>query len=343
MAPSDLPIVLYRYEESPYARNIAWYLTLRKIPFSICNQPRIMPRPDIALLGIKYRRIPILSIGSDVYLDTRLMLSKLESLFPPSPAHPSLSPSTPESAALTHLLSYRIVEGGLFFASVPCFPSGMFDDAAFQKDRADLLGIDPESAAKGPLGSKTRGGQRPAARNEVRTYMHWLEEGLLAERDWVLGGSGPSVADIWAIWIPMWLRQVPGTLPAGKEECPKVWAWFERFDAAIAAREAERGPLPTLDGAEAAKLVTASALAEGTERDTVAQDDPVVQAEGLQKGMRVAVWPSDYGFTRQDRGTLVKVDEEEFVIEAQGEYGNIRLHAPRRGYKIGKETTSSKM
>lgn len=37
-----------------------------------------MPRPDLELLGINHRRIPVLAIGRDVYLDTRLILSKLD-------------------------------------------------------------------------------------------------------------------------------------------------------------------------------------------------------------------------------------------------------------------------
>ncbi|KAI3342323.1 hypothetical protein F4824DRAFT_445767 [Ustulina deusta] len=37
MLPSpDLPIVLYHYDASPYARRLVWYLTLRKIPYSQC-------------------------------------------------------------------------------------------------------------------------------------------------------------------------------------------------------------------------------------------------------------------------------------------------------------------
>lgn len=44
------------------------------------NQPPVMPRPDAARLGIGYRRIPILAISRDIYLDTRLQLQKLEKL-----------------------------------------------------------------------------------------------------------------------------------------------------------------------------------------------------------------------------------------------------------------------
>ena len=38
-----------------------------------------LPRPEVMdMLGIKYRRIPILAIGNDVYCDTSLIASALE-------------------------------------------------------------------------------------------------------------------------------------------------------------------------------------------------------------------------------------------------------------------------
>ncbi|KAJ8119985.1 hypothetical protein ONZ43_g3191 [Nemania bipapillata] len=106
-SPPNLPIVLYHYDLSPYGKRVVWYLHLRKIPYSQCIQPRIMPRPDVSLLGVSYRRIPLLSIGRDVYLDTRLILQKLDALYPPSAAHPGISGTSPEHAALEHLLSAR--------------------------------------------------------------------------------------------------------------------------------------------------------------------------------------------------------------------------------------------
>lgn len=41
-----------------------------------------MPRPDLTALGVGYRRIPVVAIGRDIYHDTRLVLRKLEVLFP---------------------------------------------------------------------------------------------------------------------------------------------------------------------------------------------------------------------------------------------------------------------
>ena len=73
-----------------------------------------MPRPDLARLGIAYRRIPVLAIGRDVYLDSRLILQKLEGLYPPSEAHPSLAARTGEHVAIERLFSRVSTDGGLF-------------------------------------------------------------------------------------------------------------------------------------------------------------------------------------------------------------------------------------
>jgi glutathione S-transferase len=60
-----------------------------------------MPRPNLALVPVAYRRIPVLAIGRDVYLDSRLILRKLETLFP-SRRH--LDATTPQEAFITGLL-----------------------------------------------------------------------------------------------------------------------------------------------------------------------------------------------------------------------------------------------
>lgn len=75
-------IVFFHYQFSPFARKVIWYLTLRGIDYAECLQPVYLPREDIDALGVKYRRIPIMSIGRDIYCDTRLILQKLEEKFP---------------------------------------------------------------------------------------------------------------------------------------------------------------------------------------------------------------------------------------------------------------------
>ena len=55
--------------------------------------PNVLPRPMLSdLLGISYRRIPVLAIGNDVYCDTNLISSALERRFPASQGHKTLFP-----------------------------------------------------------------------------------------------------------------------------------------------------------------------------------------------------------------------------------------------------------
>ena len=63
-------------------------------------QPVYLPREDIDALGVKYRRIPIMSIGRDIYCDTRLILQKLEEKFPSG----ALGTSQPDQKAVEKLL-----------------------------------------------------------------------------------------------------------------------------------------------------------------------------------------------------------------------------------------------
>jgi hypothetical protein len=51
------------------------------------------PRPELSEeLGIPYRRIPVLAIGRDVFIDTSLISTALEKYFPESKGHPTIFP-----------------------------------------------------------------------------------------------------------------------------------------------------------------------------------------------------------------------------------------------------------
>ena len=110
-----------------------------------------MPRPDIHRLGVKYRRIPILTIGRDVYLDTRHILTKLSEL-PPGRENARLSiATTPEQRALQHLLNVYIMDTGFsrLVIQLVLFSHKGSADPAFVKDRSELVGstafFSPES------------------------------------------------------------------------------------------------------------------------------------------------------------------------------------------------------
>jgi glutathione S-transferase len=168
-----------------YCKSIPYELTIGKL------QPIIMPRPDLKAIGVEYRRIPIMAIGRDIYHDTRLILQKLESLFPASAAHPSISASGPEAQAIERLLEFWAVDAGIFNRACQLIPanSPMMNDKSFTDDRSQFSGR--------PWIKDAILSMRPEAVVDLKGTIGLLEETLLADgRNWVLKTEGPSLADI---------------------------------------------------------------------------------------------------------------------------------------------------
>lgn len=186
MAPHN-DIVLFHYQFSPFAKRVVWYLTLRGIEYAQCLQPVYLPREDINALGVKYRRIPIMSIGRDIYCDTRLILQKLEEKFP----NGTLGASQPEQKAIEKLLESWTVDGGMFTRAAQTIPSEMplLKDPKFTKDREDYSGRSWSQQDVKDL--------QPEGITHVRDGFEFLEKGLLADgRQWILKTEKPSLADI---------------------------------------------------------------------------------------------------------------------------------------------------
>lgn len=284
-----------------------------------------MPRPDISRLGISYRRIPILSIGKDVYLDTRLQLIKLEALDIPNPP---LSASQPDQRAIQRLLSTLMTDAGVFGWAASLLPSDLplLKNPTFQKDRAEFFGSQPKPDPK------------HVALREVASVFHFLETTLLADgREWILKTSSPSLADIEAVWPLHWMAGIPGALPKdkfGPEVYPLVYAWIQRFDGAVSRAKKALGKPKTLTGEEAESVILESKYNEG-EGGVDAEDFEVVKT-GLRKGDEITVGPTDFGAVRRDVGRLVALTAEEVVYETRGEKGAVRVHAPRHGFRIRK-------
>ncbi|KAF4633053.1 hypothetical protein G7Y89_g5077 [Cudoniella acicularis] len=101
----------------------------------------MMPRPEILVMGTNYRRIPILPIGRDIYNDTRLILTKLESLYLPSSSHPAISASsntsTAEHKSLEKLFKSWVIDAGMFTRVGQLIPTNML----LLRDENDLTGL----------------------------------------------------------------------------------------------------------------------------------------------------------------------------------------------------------
>ena len=146
-----------------------------------------MPRPDLAFLNIHYRRIPILAIGRDIYLDTRLILRTLESL--PDIASRRLGAVKGADGFVEKLLEKYMIEGPVFSMVAGLVPVEVAAEPTFNKDRQGMMGREwsKEELEDG----------RGECLNYVRNMFSFFEGTIFEDgREWVLGSEGPMLADI---------------------------------------------------------------------------------------------------------------------------------------------------
>lgn len=149
-------------------------------------QPPTLPRPDVKALGVSYRRIPIVAIGKDIYSDSRLILHKLEKLFPDG----AMGASEPDQRAVERLLEKWTIDS-VFGRAATLIPPELplLQDPKFAADREDFSGRSWKANDLARL--------RPEALAHVRDAFQLMESTLLADgRDWILKTSKPSLADI---------------------------------------------------------------------------------------------------------------------------------------------------
>lgn len=90
-----------------------------------------LPRPELSdMLGVGYRRIPILAIGNDVYCDTALISNALERAFGPSQGFPTLYPKRKDGGkadtGMVKALTTFYVDRPLFSLATQCLPYDKF-------------------------------------------------------------------------------------------------------------------------------------------------------------------------------------------------------------------------
>ena len=128
-----------------------------------------------------------MSIGRDIYCDSRLILQKLEERFPEG----ALGASQPDQRAIEKLLQKWCIDGGVFARAAQLIPPEipLLNDPKFTKDREEHTG---RSWAKSDLLK-----MRPEALAATREAFDFLETGFLSDgREWILKTQKPSMADI---------------------------------------------------------------------------------------------------------------------------------------------------
>ncbi|KIY03549.1 uncharacterized protein Z520_00240 [Fonsecaea multimorphosa CBS 102226] len=302
---SEHPVVLYDYQFAPNAQKARNLLSMCRIPFQVCEQPFVMPRPILAGLGITYRRIPVNAIGRDLYADNRVFMEAVQTVFPAKAAALTQSPADHAYEAF----GYRS-----FWVCLPLVPMKMIS-TEFLKDREELFSVfnrpDYEEL-------------RPSALAEFRQMLDDVENDFLANGPWI-GGDKCSIADIHASWmIKMVLQTMDIQTEPGfsAEDFPKVHAWINGLPLHTAENDADK-----ISAEDAKERILSSGYA--------AEDIGIDPADpnGLQAGTHVSVGTTDDAKPggRPQEGKLVGLSRREIVVELPN---GLRMHFPRLGFVL---------
>ncbi|KAF7351954.1 Glutathione s-transferase [Mycena venus] len=339
-------VILYGYDVSPFTvkvihsfllhhwlvahiRQIDYVLLLKNIRHEKVIVANMIPRPEITdLLGVTYRRIPILVIGNDVYCDTSLITSALERRFPASQGYGTIFPNRKHGGgADTGLIKAFVkhwADTALFFLGVRVIDWER-RPPEFIKDRSTFLGgqINLEALVAG----------RGNALSTLSTHLFLVEEQLSDGREWLFDTELPSLADVSVQVIFAWIRRNhvaeslfdPGIFP-------KFLEWFARMTAYFEELKQKQPVTPRISGEAAAARIAAAPF----EPYAVVGFDT---REGERLGVKLG---DDVSIDREDSanmqvnfptvGKLVALNREEFVVEGTGSAGRVRCHFPRIGF-----------
>ncbi|KAJ9652909.1 hypothetical protein H2198_007862 [Neophaeococcomyces mojaviensis] len=301
-------VIAWDYQFAPNAQKARNLLNVAGIPFRICEQPFLQPRPILQNIGITYRRVPVNSIGKDVYIDNRAFIDAVEEIFPEKAL-----PTTKHDHAY-EAFGYR--NFWIILASLPL----VFLTPELIEERHDLFPV---------FGKKNYKQLRPSTLTELKSFLNMIENDFLADatdaEPWI-NGAKPGLADIHASWVPKFALETlkystdePGFSEA---DYPKVHRWLAGIPAHVPESEPEK---------LSAEIATQQILSSQYAAKEIGVDESDLM--GLKKGQKVYVQTSDDNAPEnaQQHGTLIGLGPRQIVIELEN---GLRLHFPRVGYAV---------
>ena len=294
-------LILHQYEISPFSEKVRVALAIKGLSWCACNQPSIMPKPQLVALTGGYRRIPVLQIGADLYFDSQFIIEELERRFPRAP-----SVFAGSGVGLARVVG-QWTNGPLFMGLVGLlFGGDWIVDQAFLDDRSALIGrpFDPAQFAAA----------KPALSLQLRQQLDLLDAQLADGRAF-LTGDRPDAIDA-AVYCQMrfarWGRGEAATVIDGFS---RVCAWEPRVKA---LGHGDRGA--DIDREEAI------AIARG------ATPAPIAQAGGdgtFAPGDAVSIKYHDANSPVLE-GELLNIDLHALSLKpSRSEVGDLHIHMPR--------------
>jgi glutathione S-transferase len=307
MTANASSIILHQYDISPFSEKVRVVLGIKGLEWHACDQPVIMPKPDLTPLTGGYRKIPVMQIGADIYCDTQIIIRELERRFPA----PTLFPAGDKGAAwAVSMWADRV----FFQAAVAIIFGGgtALADEAFIKDREKLTGR--------PFDVKGMAAAAPMMAEQFRAQLGWLEEQLTDGRAF-LTGDKPGLADASSYYNLAFTRVASPSGVKLIETFPGVLTWEKRVREIGHGKRHEISREAALD------------IAHDTTSTEEAKADPG-EPNGLKPGDRIAVMADDYG-RDPIAGELVSSSAQHIAIRREDpRVGDVVVHFPRTGFLV---------
>lgn len=309
MPANDKSIILHQYDVSPFSEKVRVVLGIKGLEWYACDEPVIMPKPELVALTGGYRKIPVMQIGADIYCDTQCIIRELERRFP----SPSIFVNGDRG------LGWGIntwTDRAVFQAAVAIIFGGGTDfaDAAFKKDREALTGAPFDTAAMKAAA--------PMMAEQLRAQLDWIEQQLADGRPYLMG-ERPGIADASSYYNLHFLRSL---YPAGATvvaTLPRLAAWEKRVKGIGHGMRHEMGRNEALD------------IAKGATSTEKTHTDPG-EPNGLKAGDHVSVMADDYG-RDPISGELVSSSAQHVAIRrSDPRTGEVVVHFPRVGFLVRK-------
>jgi glutathione S-transferase len=293
-------LILHQYEVSPFSEKVRVALGIKGLAWHACDQPVIMPKPEMVRLTGGYRRIPVLQVGADLWFDSLYIIEELDRRQPKPPAFAGSGVGVASAFA-------RWCDGEFFMTIVGLLFGGDWEfDEAFVKDRSELIGapFDPGQMATAA----------PALAGQLRQHLDLMETQLADGRAF-LTGAAPDAIDAAVYCQTAFIRWGRGATARIVDEFPRLCAW-ERRVAALGHGDRQAD----------VDRETAIAIA----RD--ATPAPIINPSGdgvFAPGDAVAVKFHDANSPTL-KGTLLRADQRTLSLKpAHAEAGDIHIQMPR--------------
>jgi len=307
MTATAQSIILHQYDISPFSEKVRVAFGIKGLDWFACDEPVIMPKPELLALTGGYRKIPVMQIGADIYCDTQIILRELERRFPAPTLFPGSGKGLGWGVAMwTDRVFFQAAVAIIFGGSTP------LADEAFIKDREKLTGR--------PFDITGMKAAAPMMAEQFRAQIGWLEEQLADDRRF-LPGDEPGLVDASAFYNLAFVRW---TSPAGAkliDGFPGVAAWEKRVAEIGHGR---RGEISRDDALDIAKAATSTEAAKA---------DPG-EPNGLKPGDAVTVMADDYG-RDPIAGELVSSSAQHIALKrSDPRVGEVVVHFPRAGFLV---------